>query len=612
MECVRGEDIPVGWKDSPEPGGYWTEACRKFPLEPDRWGEIYPFSLEPRPIPLLYEKPGGFIGRMPVREDGFEPIAFATGGGGVTRDRAVKLMRLSKYAVELDAGELMTGYFRLQMRGGKGSKITIRYAESYAMGQDGRLVRGMRDDCKNGRIIGHEDIYYPSGADETYEPFLFRTFRYVRIEAETGDEELEIYPPTYLETGYPLEVRSRIESSQGWVAPVWDICLRSLRRCMHETYEDCPYYEQMQYTFDTRLEILFTYMTSADARMALRALEDYRRSALPDGMLQSRYPTQLPQVIPTFALHWILMLDDYYLQTGDLGPVKRCRPTMDALLDYFDRKIGPMGLVENLGYWEHADLTGVWKEGAEPPKGPSAQHNLMYAHALQKAAGLTRLTGRSGVAEEYEKRSVDILDRVQSLCWSEMRGMYREGPGFENFTDIVQSWAVLCGLVKGDMAKALMETTLASQDVKESAYNHLYYLFRALEAVDLYECTEKYWEIWKEFLSLHLTTVVEDLRQYRSDCHAWGALPLYEFTRNILGVSPLEPGWKKIRIKPYPLSLPDACGQVVTPSGIVKVSWTNADGAFRLEAEGPAGVPMEVVLPGGRTYAIPAGGKIRI
>ena len=29
--------------------------------------------------------------------------------------------------------------------------------------------------------------------------------------------------------------------------------------CAHETYMDCPYYEQLQYGGDTRLEILATY-----------------------------------------------------------------------------------------------------------------------------------------------------------------------------------------------------------------------------------------------------------------------------------------------------------------------------------------------------------------
>ena len=78
-----------------------------------------------------------------------------------------------------------------------------------------------------------------------------------------------------------------------WADQLWRISLRTLNRCMHETYEDCPYYEQLQYIMDTRLEMLFTYAVGGDTRMARRTLWDFHCSQLPDGMLQSRYPLSL-------------------------------------------------------------------------------------------------------------------------------------------------------------------------------------------------------------------------------------------------------------------------------------------------------------------------------
>ena len=76
---------------------------------------------------------------------------------------------------------------------------------------------------------------------------------------------------------------------------------------MHETHEDCPYYEQLQYIMDTRLQILFTYAVSGDTRMAQRVLWDFHCSQLPNGLLQSLYPCAGRRSSPPFSFHWIFL-----------------------------------------------------------------------------------------------------------------------------------------------------------------------------------------------------------------------------------------------------------------------------------------------------------------
>lgn len=597
MERVDGRFLPQGWPAHPEPDGF-MEAAVLWPAygAPSAldYGLIPPLPLHARTLPLLYETPGRFAQAMPHRDPDRLPIPFKDMQGEAV------LAPKKAYAIELDAQVLQTGFFVLPMDGGTNSRIRIRYAESYYQPGPSGPVKGRRDDA-SGTLMGHADHYIVSGRETAYEPFWFRTFRFVRIEVDTGDVPLTLGAPWYLETGYPLSDRAEIQSSLDWVGPVWDISLRTLKRCMHETYEDCPYYEQLQYTMDTRLQILFTYMVSGDTRLAQRAMEDYHRSLLPEGILQSRYPSQQPQVIPGFAIFFILMLEDYHWQTGQTAFIRRYRPTMDAVLEWFHCRIGKDGLLEHMGYWEFADWVEGWERGVPRAcqMGPSTIHNLLYAYGLQCAARLNRITGRRETASEYEKRANAILYRVDIACWCDQSGLYTEGPGFLEYSQHAQVFAVLTGMAGGKRAKSILKKAMTLEGIAQCSYAMKFYLFRALETAGLYEWTENLWQDWKVMLDLGLTTCPEDSLGVRSDCHGWSALPLYEFTRCILGVKPLVPGWEKIRIKPNPLRFPDFSGKIITPKGLVTVGWRRSEAKFMISGRVPDGIPFELCLPDG-------------
>lgn len=610
LERVDGRKLPHGWKDEEMPSGIWAEGVALVSGEGFPWsipyGVIPELPLKERPIPLLYEKKMSFVREMPLAENTLEGFSFfKMKSAGIS---GVHIPQFSKRAVELDAGELNTGYFCLKLEGGAGSRIVIRYAESYSKKTDDSFVKGKRDDSLNNSLFGYEDVYISSGQQDTYETFWFRTFRFVRIEVETGENGITIFEPWFFETGYPLEEISQVESSVEWIKPLWDISIRTLKRCMHETYEDCPYYEQFQYTMDTRLEILFTYMVNGDTRLALKALEDYHSSLLPEGILQSRYPCSEPQVIPAFALYWIFMLEDYYWQTGDKSVPRRYRPTVDAVLDWFDRKTEHTGLVSMVGYWQFIDWVEEWDDIQGIPRailyGPSTILNLIYSSALQCAARLSKATGREAIAQEYEERSKYILQQIESVCWSCEEGLYREGPEFEEYSQHAQVWAVLSGLVSGEKAGELMNRALVKKDILKCSYAMSFYLFRALEKAGVYQRSLALWDKWKELLKQNITTWPEAPFKPRSDCHGWSSLPLYEFTACLLGVKSGEPGWRKILIEPQCLLLQDMKGQVATPHGAVHVEWTQKSGKPELFIEVPEGVPYEIKVSEGVSYEV--------
>ena len=98
---------------------------------------------------------------------------------------------------------------------------------------------------------------------------------------------------------------------------------RTARLCAGETYMDCPYYEQMQYLGDTRIQAL-SRITFRHRRWQIGEeflnMADLSHEA--EGLTESRYPAHVPQFIPGYSLIYICSPHDYMMYGGDNGFVK--------------------------------------------------------------------------------------------------------------------------------------------------------------------------------------------------------------------------------------------------------------------------------------------------
>jgi hypothetical protein len=94
-------------------------------------------------------------------------------------------------------------------------------------------------------------------------------------------------------------------------------------------------------------------------------------------------------------------------------------------------------------------------------------------------------------------------------------------------------------------------------------------------------------EAWDEYYKPNLTWN-----------HAWGSAPANIIARKLMGIEPLEPGYRKIRIRPQPGDLEWAEIRTPTIAGTVQCSWRHGPaGRFELEVTIPANTAGEVWLP---------------
>lgn len=555
-EDIDFRKVPADFKSKEFDDSAWSNAEAMESVLPkiyEKWiGLIGKFHMLERPIPLLYEE---------------ESSEFRELGSSLLSEKGLQVEPHQSATILLDAGVIVNAYMMYSFHGGTNANIRFTYFERF----ENKEKKIQKSDYINGTVEGLTDEVVLAGGQFVYEPFWFRTFRFIRIEMKAENEPITFLMPKMLKTGYPLNPVSKISSSVPWVEQLWTMCVRTLQNCMTETYMDCPFYEQMQFPMDTRLQALYTYVVSADSRLAKKALEDFHSSMIPEGLIQGKYPCNLPEVISTFSLYYIFMLLEYYQQTGDVSVLKQYRSDVDEILEYYDRHIGEDGLVGKIDYWAFVDWQKEWRQTAGMPSaalsGPSTIINLMYAYALHCGAMINEYSGRSSLAAEYLERQSSIKQNIQKDCWDETKGLYREGPAVDQYSQHAQAWAVLNDLLSKEQAAAVLRKSMTDDTVIKCSFSTSYELFRALEYAGEYRQSKQLMDRWIQLIDLDCTTCPEEPENGRSECHAWSALPMYEFMRSMVGLHPSKPGWETVEIEPHLEYLPDLKGIAVTPKG---------------------------------------------
>ena len=106
-------------------------------------------------------------------------------------------------------------------------------------------------------------------------------------------------------------------------------------------------------------------------------------------------------------------------------------------------------------------------------------------------------------------------------------------------------------------------------------------------------------ERYGPMLARGATTLWESFDPTASLCHGFSATPVYQLSTEVLGVTPLEPGFGRFRVAPQPADLDFARGIVPTVRGDIEVAWERRDEEIVLDVVVPDGCAASVVAPPG-------------
>lgn len=479
----------------------------------------------------------------------------------------------------LDRKTLTTAYPILTVSGGKGAKIWLTYSEAL---YDKEIHKGDRDEVGDRTARGLKDCFLPDGGEHrVFEPLWWRTWRYLDLDVETAGEPLTLDSLAAQFTAYPFEERATFESDDQELKKIWEISWRTARLDAHETYMDTPYYEQLQYVGDTRIQALISYAVAGDDRLARQALEAFDDSRFPDGITRSRYPSSLAQTIPTFSLLWVGMVRDYWMYRPDPGPARASIAGTRTVMDWFAKYEQPDGLLKQLPWWSFVDWVPSGTIPTYDAKGESCATTLEYLGALEDAAALEKGLGDPLRAERYQVRAEHVRGGLYGQCWSGERGLLADTPDKKNFSQQANILGVLYDVVPKERRNQVLRQMLAVEPgttpngVLSASYYFRYYLARALEHTGTADLYLNSIDPWRKLLPLHFSTWPEIPGDTRSDSHAWTSHPIYDLLTLVAGIEPASPGFATVRIAPHMGALPSLTATYPHPEGTISVKYAS-------------------------------------
>ncbi|HXH07595.1 MAG TPA: alpha-L-rhamnosidase C-terminal domain-containing protein [Vicinamibacterales bacterium] len=606
-ERVDAARYPWGWERPDFDDRDWP-AVRVGPPGAGRYAQDSPsrWMLVPRDIPTMEER----VERLRavrlatvVRRDGTgaTPARLAVPGAFPREPAEITIPPRSAARLLLDHGRLTTAFPELVVRGGRSARVTLRYAEALfekATGTD----KGHRDQVEGKIFAGFGDILLADGPRRLFRPLWWRAYRYLELTVETQGEGLVIEDLRGVFTGYPFARRARFDAGREELERMLDVGWHTARLCAHETYMDCPYYEQLQYAGDTRIQALVSLYMSGDARLMRAAIELIDSSRTAEGLTFSRAPSRLQQYIPPFSLWWIGMLHDFWRYQDDAAFVRAHLPGVRAIMSFFSARRNADGSLGRLPWWNFVDWARPWRAGVPPVEhdGLSAPLDLQLLLAYGWAADLEEALGSAALAAEFRQAEAQLRRTVAARYWDADRGLFADTPARASFSQHTNALAVLARVVEGDAARRLAERLLADGSLTRAS---IYFQFYVHEAVRLAGLGDRYLDLlgdWRGMLARGLTTWAETADPTRSDCHAWGSSPNVELFRTVLGIDSLAPGFRRVLIRPFLGGLARASGAIPHPRGEVSVALERRGDAVIAEIGLPDGVDGELEWAGRR------------
>jgi hypothetical protein len=301
---------------------------------------------------------------------------------------------------------------------------------------------------------------------------------------------------------------------------------------------------------------------------------------------------------------------EHFWLTGDRSFAEQAIPFLERNNAGIEAHLNDRDLFEIVA-WNMFD----WAPMDTPFDGIVTHQNCLAVLGLRQSAELARLIKQDELAIRWDDLADRIAHAVNRHMWSDERGAYvdcirADGSLSPVVSQQTQTAAYISGVAEAPFGtpERAERCRLIIDEAPEGfvTAGSPFFMFFALEAwerqgryANLVDAIRDY---WGPQIEAGATTFWEMYHPHkprltRSHCHGWSAAPTFFLTQQVLGITPLEPGYARVRVAPRPEGVTWAHGRVPTPRGTIEIYWKQEEEAFILRLELPPNTPARLELP---------------
>jgi alpha-L-rhamnosidase len=505
-----------------------------------------------------------------------------------------------------DFGQNFSGWVRLQVQGPEGTEIKLRHAE--LINEDGTLNTSPNQNAEA------TDIYILKGRGvEVYEPrFTYHGFRYVEVTGFPGEPALDNIEGRFVHTD--VAKTGNFSCSNDLINRIHHNVLWGQLSNLMSIPTDCPQRDERHgWLGDSHLsaeEAIFNFDMAA---FYTKYLEDITLAQKEDGSLPDTVPPYLRHLYPAdpaWATAFITLAWYLYFYYEDTRILEKYFKPMKKYVEYITKN-AEEHIQKKLGKY------GDWcPPGSIAPKKTPMEltSTWYYYHDVLLLSKIAKIINREDDARTYAKRAQEIKDAFNKHFLRENQyAAIRVSPVDRSPNQTSNILPLWLHMVPEEKKEKIMESLLHSI-VRDQDY-HLNtgiigtrYLLDVLtengyEDIAYKLVTQKSYPSWGYMVEEGATTLWERWEKItgggmNSHNHIMlGSVDAW-FYKAIAGISCIEPGWRKVQIKPIVVDdLRFAAATVSTIRGDIRVDWKREDNSFKLAANIPLGTEAEIFLP---------------